>query len=188
MFNKIDNFDKALFLFLNNLGAEPWDSFWIFVSNTFWMFCLLAPIILFYTFYNHGKKGVYLIFILLICFCVTDFIHLHMFKNFFERLRPCWDEGVAPFSRILIGKGGQYGFVSGHAANTTSIVTFFLLSCKHVHRSVQWILIFWVLLVAYSRIYLGKHYPLDVVCGILLGFLIAVLISKTYSYIKNINS
>ena len=76
MFNKIDNFDKALFLFLNNLGAEPWDSFWIFVSNTFWMFCLLTPIILFYTFYNHGKKAVYLIFILLFCFCVTDLISL----------------------------------------------------------------------------------------------------------------
>ena len=74
---------------------------------TFWMFCLLTPIILFYTFYNHGKKSIYLVFILLICFCVTDLIHLHMFKNFFERLRPCWDEGVAPLSRIVIGKGGQ---------------------------------------------------------------------------------
>ena len=184
MLDKIINFDKALFLFLNNLGTENWDPFWIFISNKLWMFCLLAPIILFYNFYNHGKRGIYFIFILLICFAITDLIHVHVFKNVFMRLRPCWDSEIAPFSRVLIGKGGMYGFVSGHAANSAALVTFFLLSCKQIHRSIQYTLIIWILLVSYSRIYLGKHYPLDVIFGVILGFLIALLFFKLTVDIK----
>ena len=186
MIEEILNLDQRAFIFLNNLGTESWDPFWIFISNKFWMFFLLAPIILFYNFYNHGKQGIYVICMLLLCFFLTDLVHVHLFKNVFMRLRPCWDPEISSFSRIVVSKGGIYSFVSGHAANSAAIVSFFLLSSKHIHKLIQIALIIWVLIVSYSRIYLGKHYPLDVIFGIVLGASIAFLIFKITFYIKNI--
>tara|TARA_B100001996_G_C18209965_1_gene419501 strand:- start:157 stop:543 length:387 start_codon:yes stop_codon:yes gene_type:complete len=124
---------------------------------------------------------------LLICFGLTDFIHVHFFKDVFLRLRPCWDPDIATISRILVDKGGLYGFVSGHAANSTAIVTFFLLSIRNINKWIKYILIFWIFLVSYSRIYLGKHYPLDVFFGIILGFLIACVIFRVFIFIKKRN-
>ncbi|MAQ69980.1 MAG: phosphatase PAP2 family protein [Flavobacteriales bacterium] len=181
MIKSIVDLDRKIFLFLNNLGIEFWDPFWIFISNKWWMFLLIAPIILGSFFREKGSKSFYAIFMLIICFAVTDFIHVHLFKNVFLRLRPCWDPEIAPLSRVLVNKGGLYGFVSGHAANSAAIVAFFLFTTKRTYPLVKYFLIFWVLLVSYSRIYLGKHYLLDVLCGMFLGFLIAFFFFKLYN-------
>ena len=185
MIKNIIDLDKNLFLFLNNLGSETWDYFWIFISDKTWMFSLLIPIILFYYYKYEGRQAIYGIITLIICISLTDLVHVHLFKNLFMRLRPCWDPDIAPLTRILVDKGGEYGFVSGHAANSAALVSFFLFYFKHIHNFVKYGLIMWVLFVSYSRIYLGKHYPLDVVFGIMLGFLIGFGIFKIYTlYIK----
>jgi len=103
------------------------------------------------------------------------------------RLRPCWDPQISDVCRAVVDKGGLYGFVSGHAANTTAIVVFFLLSYKKkgLNNFINYLLIAWVVLVSYSRIYLGKHYPLDVICGIFLGLVIAYFLFYSHQYIKN---
>ena len=180
MIKNIIDLDKKVFLFLNNLGTEFWDSFWIFISNKLWMFLLITPIILYSFFREKGSKSLYAILMLLMCFAFTDLIHVHLFKNVFLRLRPCWDPEIAPSSRVLVEKGCLYGFVSGHAANSAAIVAFLLFTTKKIYPLVKYFLIFWVLVVSYSRIYLGKHYLLDVLCGILLGVLIAFFFFKLY--------
>ena len=100
------------------------------------------------------------------------------------RLRPCWDPEIASLSRIVVDKGGLYGFVSGHAANSTAIVSFFLLQLQKRNRVLTYGLIFWLFLVSYSRIYLGKHFPLDVFFGALLGFIIAHVMCRVFNYIR----
>ena len=184
MFRTIIDIDKSLFLFLNNLGTESWDPFWLFISNKIWMFLLITPVILALYYKQERRNMIYSLFILLLCFGITDWVHVHLFKNIFMRLRPCWDPEIAPFSRILVDKGGLYGFVSGHAANSAAIVSFMLISLKHVHVLVKYGLVIWVFLVSYSRIYLGKHYLLDVIFGILVGFLIAQIVFKICQHIK----
>ena len=188
MIKDIIDFDKQVFLFLNNLGTDMWDPFWIFISNKIWMFLLITPIILYFFYKEKGAKSWHAILMLIICFASTDLIHVHLFKNVFMRLRPCWDPDIAPFARVLVDKGGLYGFVSGHAVNSAAIVSFFLLSSTRIYPLVKYFLIFWVFLVSYSRIYLGKHYLLDVVCGVFLGFLIAFIFFKLYNriFIKKI--
>lgn len=179
----IIEFDKSIFLFLHNLGTESWDSFWIFVSDKPSMFLCMTPIILFCCWKYEAKNLVYPIVGVLICFVLTDLIHLHLFKNIFMRLRPCHEIGVCEYTRLLVDCGGYYGFVSGHAANSSALVLFLLMYFKSMHQFMKYFLIAWVLLVAYSRIYLGKHYPLDLIFGILLGCLIAFLFFRIFFYI-----
>tara|TARA_B100001741_G_C16206819_1_gene438394 strand:- start:75 stop:638 length:564 start_codon:yes stop_codon:yes gene_type:complete len=185
MIEKIIYLDKKLFLFLNNLGSENWDFIWVFISNKMWMCFIIAPLILFYIYRQDGSKFIYTVLFILICFGITDLIHLHCFKNIFMRLRPCWDPEIAHLSRIVVDKGGMYGFVSGHAANSTAIISFFLVHLKQRNNLLTYGLITWLFLVSYSRIYLGKHFPLDVFFGALLGFIIAHVIYRLFNYISN---
>ena len=187
MIDKILEIDRTFFLFLNNLGTSSWDPFWIIISNKICMFFVLSSIILF-SLFKHKQQAKYIIYtmiFMILCICLTDLVHVHMFKNTFMRLRPCWDPEISSLTRIIEGKGGYYGFVSGHSANSAALVSFFLLSYRNTHWLVKYTLITWVFLVSYSRIYLGKHYTLDVLFGMLLGFLIGFIVFKLYHfYIK----
>ena len=190
MINKILDIDKLLFLFLNNLGTPSWDPFWLLVSNKLCMFFILTCVIFYYSYKSkyEYKHIIYLLILLIGCLALTDQI-VNIFKNSFMRLRPCYDpEVLSYFPRILVDCAGEYGFVSGHAATSTSIVTLFILCYRSIHRVVKYALISWVFIVSYSRIYLGKHYMLDVLFGMLLGFLIGFIIFKLYHfYIKKNN-
>ena len=126
MIDRLIEIDKALFLYLNNLGVDRWDPFWMFISDRTSMFFLISPIIIFYLIKIEERKAWLSVLMLIICISITDLIHVHLFKNLFMRLRPCWDPEISNLCRIVVGKGGLYGFVSGHAANTASIVAFFL--------------------------------------------------------------
>jgi undecaprenyl-diphosphatase len=96
-------------------------------------------------------------------------------KPLFGRLRPCHDPEIGHLIRIIRRCGGEFGFVSSHAANSVSVSTFFILLFRKSHRYVWWILI-WPLLFSYSRIYMGVHYPLDVICGAVVGIALGWLV------------
>ena len=184
MIKEIINLDKQLFIFLNNLGSETWDSFWLLISNKITMFCIIICFILFYSRRIKIKQWIYFILFFILCVGVTDFLHVQLFKNIFMRLRPCWESDLLNQMRpLLVDCGGYYGFISGHAANATAMVVFLIYSFNIINKVNRFFLFGWVFLVAYSRIYLAKHYPLDVLFGVLFGFLTAVIVFKLYKYI-----
>ena len=141
------------------------------------MFVFISPIIVHYLYRQEGRSFIYPILFVLICFGLTDLIHLHCFKNIFMRLRPCWDPEIENLCRIVVDKGGLYSFVSGHAANSTAIVSFFLLQLQKKNQLLTCGLIFWLFLVCYSRIYLGKHFTYYVLFAFL-GFSIVYFLNN----------
>ena len=180
MIRYIIELDQNLFLRLNNMGSEEFDFIWLFFSNkiTMILFILMFTLLLCYKYAQ--QKTIMICFFLLICVALTDLLHVQLFKNIFMRLRPCWNSEMLDNMRLLVDCGGQYGFISGHAANSAAISTFLLFSFKYIKSPMKYMLIIWTLCVSYSRIYLGKHYPLDVFCGVIFGGVMGFFIYQLY--------
>ncbi len=162
--------DQSLFLFLNNLGSETFDQFWIMISAT-WIWVPLYVIFLFLLFKNYKLRN--LVFILIfIALGVTVSDQLAgVFKTGIARFRPCHDPNLTGMMRA-VKCGGQFGFYSSHASNTFFIATFMSLLLYKKFRILPYLLFLWATIVSYSRIYLGVHFPLDILMGAAVGILL----------------
>ena len=111
---------------------------------------------------------------ILLCFLLADQGSVHLFKDTVCRLRPC--HALDDVRMFRTNCGGQYGFVSSHAANAFAIVTLLWMRYRKMCKTGVILLIIWALLTSYSRAYLGKHYPGDLVCGALFGVVVGMLV------------
>jgi undecaprenyl-diphosphatase len=163
--------DKSLFLFLNGLHSSFWDPIMIFISGKIsW---LPFYIVLIWFLIKERKKKVWVTLIMIaLLILATDQISV-MIKNSVLRLRPCHDTSINTMLHLVKGCGGKYGFVSSHAANSFGLAIFFTLFFKHRWAGVA--LMFWALIVSYSRIYLGVHFPGDILGGAILGLILGTL-------------
>jgi undecaprenyl-diphosphatase len=117
-----------------------------------------------------------------LCFLLADQGSVQLFKNTVCRLRPC--HALPDVHMFREGCGGQYGFISSHAANAFAIATFFCLRYWKRDKIVPVCMIVWACLTSYSRAYLGKHYPGDLICGALFGILVGIVILQVISWIE----
>lgn len=179
--------DKKWFLFLNGIHSPFWDTIMWYVSETKTWIPLYA-VILFFIFRQLKWKGFITLFFIVLLITLSDQISVRFFKNVFERLRPCHNQEIANFVHIVNNKcGGQFGFVSSHASNTFSLAMFTSLLFKNKPFSIS--IFLWAVVVSYSRIYLGVHFPFDILGGAILGIIIGLLVYKSYQlttkYVKN---
>ena len=187
MIEKIIQFDKNLFLFLNNKGNSSLDEFFVFITSNKTMALFTIPIVIVLAYIYKKNKIKYVLGCVFLTFILTDFIHYYGFKEVFQRFRPCWDPDVSEICRILVEKGGEYGFVSGHASSTVGIISMIFFSIPNLKLWIKDILVIWAVLICYSRIYVGKHFPLDIIFGAVLGFCIAFIVYKLFFPPKRIN-
>lgn len=107
------------------------------------------------------------------------------FKDVFERLRPCHNPNIASLVHVVDGCGGKYGFVSSHASNSFALALFIGLLLRKHYKYFLPLMVFWAALVSYSRIYVGVHYPADILGGAILGSLIGIFV---YWLMKKLNA
>lgn len=182
MIEDLIHLDKELFLFLNSLGNERWDGFWMFITNQKSWYPLYV-VLLFFSFKRFGtrKTLLLLVTVALLILC-TDQLS-NFFKNGVQRLRPCYDPELYGLMRLVKNScGGKYSYFSGHAVNSFAVAFFFTYLLGVKYRMLGAILMIWAAFVAYSRIYVGVHFPLDVLTGAAVGILFSWIFAKLYLF------
>jgi undecaprenyl-diphosphatase len=180
MFEKLLQWDIDLFVYLNGKHSIYTDLIMYWISDKEIWFPLYA-VFLFLLYRHYGWKSLW-VFLISVALLITlsDQGSVRLFKNVFERLRPCNPESpVAHVVHIVKGSCGRgYSFVSSHATNTAALGIFLISFLGKKIKFFTPLVVFWFVLVSYSRIYLGVHYPADVIGGILFGSFIGWAVAK----------
>ena len=182
MLDRIKQIDTELLIFLNNLGNKSWDPIWVLITDKF-TFLPLFILIIFFLFKKNGTKGLFVILLFISVLILFTDQFTNVVKDFTQRLRPCRLDNLEGLLREIDITCGKYGFFSAHAANSVS-VTIFIINCvdESVKKFLKPVLILWVMIFSYSRIYLGVHYPLDTVFGLSFGIFSGFLFKYLYNY------
>ncbi len=184
MLEELIDYDKDLFLWLNNMGNLQWDGFWLFVTYK-WNFVSLAlyATLLGLSYKYYGLKKTLLVLVTMAILILTTDQLANFFKYGVQRLRPCHDSEVNSLMRLVKEScGGKFGYFSAHAANSFAVALFFTFLLKSKLRYIGIFLMFWAFVVAYSRIYIGVHFPLDVLTGIGIGLILSWLFAKLFIF------
>jgi len=186
MIEELVKIDIDLFIYLNNLGTETWDGFWMFYTTKFnWIpfYAVLA-----YLMYKRLNTKMFLLTLLVVALMIT---FTDQITNLFKRVlvmreRPCYNQDIDGLFRLVKAYcGGKHGYFSGHASNSMAVAVFTSLMLKPKYKYIPLIMIPWAIAMGYSRIYIGVHYPLDVVSGMLFGAFSGFIFYKLDTYLQS---
>ncbi|MBR1792420.1 MAG: phosphatase PAP2 family protein [Bacteroidales bacterium] len=199
MLEWLNSVDTQLFYWVNSHHCIGLDWFlWIFTTHLSW-FAVLVLFFVLVTLRREPRQWWVVLLGIALCFLLSDRISVLCFKDVFCRLRPC--HALENVRMFRLGCGGQYGFVSSHASNSFALSLFLALRYRPsrcqipydnsngivYNKKMSWLapasILIWAFVTSYSRVYLGKHYPGDILCGALLGIIIG---SSVYLLLQKI--
>jgi len=173
-------------IFLNGFNSPFMDVVMHYISEP-WPWIPVFILVLYYVFKIYGVKGTG-IFLLAVGLCIllNDRISVMGFKDVFQRYRPCRNGEIGDLIHTYDNKcGGKYGFVSSHAANFFGLATLFTMVLRDQFKQVYIWMFLWAALIGYSRIYLGVHYPFDIVGGAMLGVFLGWITGLLFRYFNS---
>ena len=181
MLEKLVQLDQQLFLFLNRLHNPFWDKvmYWVTEGTFFWIPFYILLIVLVARIFKW--QTIYILMAIAVVITLCDQFSSTLIKPWVQRLRPCHEPSIQHLVHLVGDCGGMYGFISSHAANTFGLSMFLWLLLKSRYQLIG-LLFFWAALVSYSRIYVGVHYPADIILGALSGIVFAWRIYQLYTY------
>ena len=179
----LQHLDQQLFLFLNSHNSPFWDTVMYAISGrVIWAPLYLA--ILLYLGFTFKRRFLIIVPFIIIAVTLADQVSVQLFKDIFMRLRPCHEPSLAGMVHLVKGEcGGLYGFVSSHASNSFNVALLSLMFIKKRWYTIC--IVLWASVIGYSRIYLGVHYPGDVICGAMVGAFIGWGLYKLYELTDN---
>ena len=179
----LSNIDSDLFLFLNGLHTDWMDKVMVLLTDM-WAWFPIYLLLIYWTIKQYGKRCWWVFLAIVLVVLCTDQLASHVCKPVFQRLRPCYNTDFQDLIHLPKGMaGGKYGFVSSHAANTFGIAAFLTPALRKYRPWTAIVLYLWAFISSYSRIYIGYHYPGDILCGALLGMLIGLILWKAFQLI-----
>ena len=174
MIEYLNEIDADALLAVNGLHDMFQDAFWWMVTAK-WSSLLLVLALAWILLHQNRRHALLVLAMLVLSILVADQVSSGLIKHLVERLRPTHDPSLESMVHVINGyRGGLYGFVSSHAANSFAIATLIALIMRH--RVVTLSMFTWALLQCYSRVYLGVHYPGDILGGIIVGVLAGWLV------------
>jgi membrane-associated phospholipid phosphatase len=130
--------------------------------------------------YKFKTQGLYLILALGLTVGLADTISSKVIKPSVHRLRPCNDPALKDEVKLLVHCGSGFSFTSSHASNHFAVASFLSITLGFFYRKIRWPLHLWAASIAWGQVYVGVHFPLDVIFGAILGLLIGNIVAKSY--------
>lgn len=182
---EIRKIDLELFKLINIKGSVPFLNGFMLLMREAYTWIPLYAFMLYWTIKFNRPHIIPFIFFTILCFAITDFTSASILKPYFSRLRPCHNKELSSIMNKLVDCGGENSFPSSHASNHFGLAAFWYNAVfLQIKRRWNWLWI-WAILIGYAQIYVGKHYPFDILAGAVIG-LIAGLFCF-YIYLKIIN-
>ena len=184
LMNSLSTIDQDLFLYLNGLHVGWLDKVMVLLTDM-WIWFPFYLLLIYWATRQYGKRAWWVFLAVGVVVLCSDQLSSHVFKPYFQRLRPCFNEDFEGLLHLPKGlAGGRFSFTSSHAANTFSIATFLTLALRKFRPWSAILLFFWAFVSSYSRIYIGFHYPGDIVCGAILGTLVGIVVWKGFQIMQ----
>ncbi len=184
MIQTLNDIEYDWFLWLNSFHSSIFDELMSIITYRLTWLPLYAFLI-YFLFKTYGKSFWQNLIFIILSVGLSDRITSVFIKPYFQRLRPCHDTMIQKVVHIVGDCGGEFGFASSHAANSFALfMCFYLLNG---YSKLNFFLLFWAIIVSYSRIYIGVHFPTDIIVGASVGMLISVLIYQFKNSIKPIS-
>lgn len=179
-------FDEQLFRVINGQWHNEVLDFILpyWREKKFWYPLYLALLV--FIIYRFRVKGIYLLLALFLTVGLADTVSSKVLKKSVKRVRPCNDPTIKDDVVLLVGCGKAYSFTSSHATNHFAIGTFLALTLGLYYKRWRWLFYFWAGSIAFAQVYVGVHYPLDVIVGSILGIIIAYIIKLVYVKFRKI--
>jgi undecaprenyl-diphosphatase len=181
--------DNKILLWVNAHNNPFWDEIMLaFSERFFWVpfYTMLVLLII----YKFRKRSILILITITLMIIATDQFSSHLLKPLVGRLRPCYDESLMHLLHMIKDCGGRYGFISSHASNSFGAAMILWMLFRKQFKYF-WLMFVWAAVVSYSRIYLGVHFPSDIIggmfCGLIFGYLFFQLYSSAEKKVFNKN-
>lgn len=175
MLEQLIQFDKEFFLAINQGLSNPVFDWLLPIMRNPYTWAPLYLFLIIFLIKHYGKMGLLIVACILINFAMTDGISSHLLKKNVKRIRPCNDVEFKHDVNVRVRCGSGYSFTSSHATNHFGMAVFLIFLLRRKWKPILWIGLSWAFLVSVSQIYVGVHYPFDILCGAILGSLIGLI-------------
>jgi undecaprenyl-diphosphatase len=181
-FEKILQLDRDLFFIINSKWSNSFFDLVLPYTRNAYTWIPFYLFLLIFIPLKHKKKGWFWILLAVATAASTDLVSSRLIKENIFRLRPCGDLSLAGHIRFLLHYCPQSSsFTSSHAANHFGFATFFYFSLKSYYSRWVWLIFFWAFIICYAQIYVGVHYPLDIIGGAIAGSMIGYIFSRVFN-------
>ncbi len=179
----LNELDTQAFLWLNSIYSDFFDPIMLWISGKNEWYPLYA-IIIGTLVWRYKRHSIGMLLTIIMSVVISDRVCSGVLKPLVQRLRPCHEPSIQKLVHLVGDCGGQFGFCSSHAANTFTFATCLFLLTGKDFLNIKYFYV-WAIIVSYSRIYVGVHYPLDVLVGAGVGVLAAIICFKIYQRISH---
>jgi undecaprenyl-diphosphatase len=178
MIEQLMQLDRDLFIAINHGLSNSFFDWLMPILRDRYTWVLLYLFIIVFAIKNYGKQGIYLLMFLLISFGISDYVSSSIIKPNVQRLRPCNETEIKSIVNNLVDCGSGYSFPSSHATNHFGIAVFLIMMFYHRWKIILPIGLLWATSISFAQIYVGVHYPIDILMGSILGSSIGFLLGK----------